>query len=475
MIQTQARHLQDPTDLLSEVLAQNAGGFVELRYHKKKTRAVAVEKGRVDTAQVTEHSGVGVRVLEDGTWGFASTDRLEASAIERAIQSARAAARASARARTERSDPLPQVALARGRFDSDGFDELSQKPIDATIELVLRIEAATRAQSAAIQSASCSYREVFEEKGIVTSDGAKAWTRLVRPDFSVTAIASKAGEIQRGYEASGATGGWECLFRSGAPEQLSERAARVAVDLLSAPYPDGGRMKVLLSPSLVGILTHEAVGHTVEADFVAAGSVAAGKLGTRVASEHVTLCDSGVSEYQLGAGGSLQVDDEGVLAGRTTIIRDGILTSYLHDRESAAHFGVHPTGNARAFEFDNEPLIRMRNTYIAPGTSTLEEMIAAIDDGYMLEGATNGQADSNGEFMFGTKAAYRIKNGKRGALNRGVNISGTAFDVLRSVDRVGRDFMWDMGSGHCGKGQLARVDAGGPWISCEVLLGGRHA
>jgi TldD protein len=90
----------------------------------------------------------------------------------------------------------------------------------------------------------------------------------------------------------------------------------------------------------------------------------------------------------------------------------------------------------------------------------------------LLDGALNGQADANGEFMFGVREAYPIRNGRRGALMRGVNISGSAFDVLRSVDRVGRDFRWDLGAGYCGKGQPAKVDAGGPWLRCDVLLGG---
>jgi TldD protein len=230
---------------------------------------------------------------------------------------------------------------------------------------------------------------------------------------------------------------------------------------------------VLLSPAIVGLLTHEAIGHTVEADFVSAGSCAANRLGTRVASELITLCDSGASEYHAGAGGTLEVDDEGVRTQRTVVIESGILRSYLHDRESAARFGVRPTGNARAFEFDNEPLIRMRNTYIAPGNSELEAMIEAIDDGYLFDGASNGQADANGEFMFGTRLCWRIENGKRKELLRGVNISGQAFEVLMSVDAVGREFRWDLGSGHCGKGQPAKVDAGGPWLSARVVVGGR--
>ena len=463
----------DPTDLLADVLAKKPGGFVELRFHKKRTRAVAVEKGRLDTAQITEHTGVGVRVLEDGTFGFASTDRAEPSAIAGAIDAARTAARASARARADRCAPLPATPLARGRFESEGVEEVLAQPVERTIEMVLRMEAQARGSSPSIQSASCAYVEIFEEKGIVTSDGAKAWTRLVRPEFRVSAVAQKDGQIQRGIETVGATGGWDCLFRRASPEAMADKAAARAVDLLSAGYPDGGRVRVLLSPALVGILTHEAVGHTVEADFVQAGSVAAGKLGQRVASERVTLSDSGASELAPGAGGTLAVDDEGVLAGKTTIIRQGILASYLHDRESAARFHVAPTGNARAWEYEHAPLIRMRNTYIEPGDASLAEMIASMDDGYLLEGATNGQADSNGEFMFGTREAYRIKNGVRGPLLRGVNISGQAFDVLRSVEQVGRDFRWDLGSGHCGKGQPAKVDAGGPWLLCTVVLGGR--
>jgi TldD protein len=462
----------DPTDLLSSALDSNAGGFVELRYHKKRTRVLAVEKGRVETAQITEHTGVGVRVLESGTWGFASTDRVDGASVRDTIESARRAARSSAAARSQRSEAPPRTELARGRFDSSGVDELSEKPLGETLDLVLRMEAQARGASSAIQTAASTYSEIFDEKGIVTSDGAKAWTRLVRPEFRVVAIAQRDGELQRGAESVGATGGWDCLFRNASPEALADKAAKRAVDLLSARYPEGGRVKVLLSPSLVGLLTHEAVGHTVEADFVMAGSCAAGKLGTRVASEHVTLCDSGRSEFHPGAGGTLAVDDEGVPTKNTVIIKDGVLVSYLHDRESAARFGVSPTGNARAWEYDNEPLIRMRNTYIAPGDATLEELIASIDDGYLLDGPLNGQADSNGEFMFGTREAYRIEKGKRGPLLRGVNISGQAFDVLRSVDRVGREFQWDLGSGHCGKGQPAKVDAGGPWLSCEVVLGG---
>lgn len=463
----------DPTDLLSEALATDGGPFVELRYHKKTTRSISVEKGRVDQAKVSEHTGVGVRVLEAGTWGFASTDKLEGPAVGRAISSARAAAKASAGMRAEKVSDLPKTELARGRFDEPGYGELLETPIEARLDHSLELEAAARASSSKVASASCSYSEVFEEKGIVTTDGAKAWTRLVRPEFRMVAVAQDSGEIQRGVRTVGSTGAWDCLFRRSSAEELAGEAAQMAVDLLGARFPEGGRRRVILSPSIVGLLTHEAIGHTVEADFVLAGSCAAGKVGERVASELVTLCDSGASEYHPGAGGTLSVDDEGVPTEKTVIIEDGILKGYLHDRESAARYGVAPTGNARAWEYGNEPLIRMRNTYIEPGKQSLEELIAGTEDGLILDGPRNGQADANGEFMFGTLQAWPVRAGKRGELMRGVNISGIAFDVLRTVDGVASEFEWDLGSGHCGKGQPAKVDAGGPWLSCEVLVGGR--
>ncbi len=193
-----------------------------------------------------------------------------------------------------------------------------------------------------------------------------------------------------------------------------------------------------------------------------------------VASELVTLVDSGPAVIGAHyAGGVVLVDDEGVPTGRTVVIENGILKSYLHDRESAAHFGVAPTGNARAWQYDDEPLIRMRNTYLEPGERSLDEIIASVDDGYLLKGAGNGQADANAEFMFGVQEAYEIKNGRIGRLLRGASISGDAFEVLSSVDMVSSDFEWAIGNGHCGKGQAAKVDGGGPHVRCEVVVGGR--
>lgn len=460
-------------DLLLDLIKETSG-FVELRYHRKIFRSIAAEKGKIERTTVRRRSGVGVRVLEGGTWGFASTGDPSPNAIRRAIADARQAALASASYRHHKLGSLPTSGLAQGIFSEPGVEEILNRSLEEKIHLTLEAEAHARKVSSRVSSASCTYNEIYEEKIITTTDGANASFQLVRPEFRIQAIAEQDGQLSSGSESIGVTGGWDCLFRV-TPAQMAEKASATAIDLLNASYPEGGRTTVILSPSIVGLLVHEAIGHTVEADFVLSGSVAAGKLGERVASELVTLCDSGHSEFHGGAGGSVPVDDEGILTQRTVIIDRGILKSYLHNRETAAHFGVEPTGNARAWEYADQPLIRMRNTYIEPGEQTLDQIIASTKEGFFLDGARNGQADATGEFMFGVERAYRIQDGCLKDLVRGVTITGNAFDVLQTVDAVSQDFVWDLGSGHCGKGQPAKVDAGGPYIRCRAILGGQQA
>jgi TldD protein len=448
------------------------GEWLELRYHDRRSRSILVEDGRLEAARSTHHAGVGVRALVDGAWGFASTSVLTKESLARAVEAARKAAQAAARVSTHKVEVPPAPKFARGEIKTAAREPLSSRTLDAKIALVSDTEKLVRTGGSAITSSSARYTELVDEKWIVTSDGARVHLFDTKPELRVSAVAAMEGELQNHVEAAGHTGGFGDLFSRKTAEEMAEKAVRTATDLLRAGYVEGGKKRVILAPDVVGLLVHEAIGHTVEADFVLAGSAAAGKIGKKVASELVTLCDSGESEYLAGAGGVVLVDDEGVPAERVTIIEDGILRSYLHNRETAAHFGVAPTGNARAFEYDNEPLVRMRNTYIAPGTSRLEDMIGDTDDGYLLVGAKNGQADANAEFMFVVGEVYPIKDGKLGPLHRGTTITGDAFEVLSSVDRVGDQFAWELGSGFCGKGQPAKVDAGGPHVRCMVTLAG---
>jgi len=460
-------------DRIRKVL-NGSNGWTEIRYHKKASNVLGILKGEVSEMSSKKYEGAAVRSLVEGVWGFASTSDLSEAGLQKAVKQAQDMAKELAVVKKQKIKIASTDRLARGDYIVDGFDELENRTWDEKFELVRNSEEKLRHASKLLESAAATYAEVFEEKIILTSDGADAHMKLVRPEFRLVAVAADGSKRTRGYESIGVTGGWNCLFRNRKLDELLASTSQQAVDLLKAPPSHGGRAKVILSPAMVGLLCHEAIGHTVEADFVLSGSVAADHLGKTVASSLVTLCDSGASEYVDGAGGTILVDDEGILTQRTEIIKDGKLVSFLHNRESAAHFGVAPTGNARAWEFSDEPLIRMRNTYIKPGNDKLEDMIAGIEDGYFVDGPEGGQADATGEFMFGASRVRRIKNGKLGEFVQNVTVSGQAFEVLKTVDAVSRDFKWDLGAGHCGKGQPAKVDAGGPYIRCELLLGGRQ-
>lgn len=460
-------------DLLERVL-KKTDCFTEIRHHNRELNSISVRKGELEESSSSIYGGVGIRVLIKGSWGFSSTNRLTENDIYKTFKEAKIAAEISSKNKKVKVKGLSETTMAVGEFEPEINDSLKNHSLDEKLSLVLKTEKLMRASSPLIQSAFCRYNEIIDEKYIVTSDGARCHILDMKPEFRLMAVAVREVDMTSAFKAIGVTGGWEDIFGKKKPEELAESTAKIAIDLLDAKYPIGERLTVILDPSLVGILSHEAIGHTVEADFVLAGSISQGKIGKKVASELITLIDSGHSQIKGHAGGELLVDDEGVPTKKTVIIKDGILMSYLHNRETSKIFDVEPTGNARAFEYSDEPLIRMRNTYIEPGNHELENMISEIKKGYLLKGPMSGQADANAEFMFGVQEAYEINNGKLGRLLKGATISGQAFDVLNSVDAVSKDFEWDLGSGYCGKKQYAKVDAGGPYLRCKLIIGGKQ-
>jgi TldD protein len=362
--------------------------------------------------------------------------------------------------------------MIRGTFStSANSDNLLDINIEQKVQVAKEAEKEARSNKA-VKTASCTYRDMLDHKVIINSDGADIEIHDSKPEFSVTAIARKASQSVTAHEGVGVTGGWDDLFKKNNHVEYARIASARAAKLLDARHVSGKKTTVILDPAMVGLLSHEAIGHTVEADFVLSGSVVKDKIGTKVASDLVTLVDSGRSEITTNAAGTIIVDDEGVVAGRTAIIEKGMLKSFLHNRESAMIFGAASTGNARAFQYSDEPLIRMRNTYIEPGVDKLNDMIRETKHGYIIKGARNGQADANGEFMFGAEEVHRIENGEVRELLRGASISGNAFEVLQSVDMVGNEFQYDIGTGYCGKYQPAKVDGGGPYIRCTAIIGG---
>jgi TldD protein len=247
-------------------------------------------------------------------------------------------------------------------------------------------------------------------------------------------------------------------------QHLRNKAAAVA--------PVAGVHDVIMDSELAGILAHEAIGHTTEADLVREGSVAGDNVGKQVASSLVSMVDFAHTHESETLPVPVYVDDEGVAGRDVWLIKDGILQSFMHNKDSAHHFDASLTGNARAYQFSDEPLIRMRNTAILPGAHQLNDMIASIEDGYYLMWPSNGQADSTSEFMFGVSLGYEVKQGKLGRAITDTTIAGVAFEMLKSVSMVSDQMTWGC-AGMCGKKQIIPVGMGGPALKCRIHVGGQ--
>lgn len=453
-------------EFIESLVEESPADYTEARFHRRDKTQIILRKGELEDITSETYSGVGIRVLHEGAWGFSSVNTTDRQTLRDVLKTATKMARALSQKKKEKIT-LQKATPVVGTFKADIKDPLPNHSLEEKIELCVETDRAVLSHEN-VRSSFTYYQELIDDKLIVTSDGANVHIYDSKPQFYVGAIAGSGENLVSYVDAYGTTAGWE-LLKIRPPESMVEKATSTAVNLLTAQYPEGGKATVILDPGLVGLLCHEAVGHTMEADFVLSGAVTRDKVGEKVASDKVTMVDSG----KIPAGGWIPVDDEGIECRDVTLIEEGVLKDFLHSRETASIMDVSPTGNARAWEYDTEPIIRMRNTYIEKGDWKEEEIIEDTRDGYYLKGAGAGEADVNAQFMFQVKEAYTIENGELGTLLRSVIMTGDAFDVLQSVDAVGSNFNFDMGFGSCGKNQPAKVDGGGPSIRCHVLVGGR--
>jgi TldD protein len=452
-------------DVLKKSLQKRPEGYVELRHHKRQTFNISAKDGKIDTLNSGAIEGACARVLINGSWGFASSTMLEEEKIDKMLKDAASLAKFS-KSKKKRVVKLASLKPHVDRYETSMKKDPRKAGKEDLVSLVIDVDKAVRDFSKTIVSDTVTFNIVDDNLAFISSEGSEIHQRIVRCFGSVTVVAREKGNIASAYESIGEQSGLEVLEKTPLMN-VGLTAAERASKLVSAKVAPAGYHHVILENRIVGLLAHEAVGHCSEADLVFGGSFLANKIGERVASEKVTLVDDGVFPNGFG---TMKYDDEGVPTQKTVIIEKGVCKSFLHSRETAQHFGVNPTGNARAWNFEFDPIIRMRNTYIEAGDYTLEELAEDIKEGFFLKGGLGGQADFNGEFMFGTQEAIRIKNGEFAESMRGVTISGNAFEVLKNVDAIGKDFI--MRVGLCGKEQINYVGMGGASLRTKVLMGG---
>ena len=254
----------------------------------------------------------------------------------------------------------------------------------------------------------------------------------------------------------------------GKVERLLKKA-----DLLTKAKPiTPGVYDVITDPSITGLIAHEAFGHGVEMDqFVKDRALAKEYVGKYVASPICNMRDGAAATLSAA---SFFFDDDGVLAGDTQIIKDGILVAGLSDLASAAQLGTVPTGNGRRESSRRKAYSRMTNTFFEPGSDKLEDMIASIDHGYMLFETNNGMEDpKNWAIQCVAQYGIEIVDGKlTDNYVSPVVMSGYVPDLLKSITMISDDFKV-IGSGSCGKGykEWVRVSDGGPALKAKVKLG----
>jgi len=338
--------------------------------------------------------------------------------------------------------------------------------------LLERAAAAAHAYDLRVAKVEASLAEEIREILVVTSDGTMVRDSQPLVRFGVRVIAERDGKRQEG---SSGGGGRTSIgyFEGKSPEWHAREAARQAITMLDAEEAPAGQMEVVLAPGDSGILLHEAVGHGLEADFNRkATSNYSGKIGEDVASSLCTVVDDATL---LQSRGTINVDDEGNEPRSSVLIEGGKLVGYMHDRLSARHFGVRPSGNGRRESFGCAPMPRMTNTILLAGPHHPEEILRSVKRGVYAKKFGGGQVDiANGDFVFSLTESYLVEDGKITAPLKGVNLIGNGPDVLRRVTMLGDDVEVSDGIWTCGKdGQSVPVGVGCPTIKIDsITVGG---
>ncbi len=461
--------------MLNDILKSKKALFADgvqtvLRGQENRARSVTFLQGNLVRNIRAESRGINARVCKNGVYGFSSMADYSSEAADAVL----AAATENALFLNNHAPKSMPMAKVYGQGVIPTGKEIVDFEQKRIIEACKQVDDYVAKTYPNLTSRTISYSEDSMDKVIYTSDAHDG--HVTNPRCYIYVIldsVTKDGVPIELFKAFGGYGSFEDHFSDTKWMQPGIDALyKQLMDKKEGVYAKAGYKTVVLGAELAGMLAHEAVGHTVEADLVLGGSIASRTLNQRVASDLVTMVD--FAHTALGGQAPLPVymDDEGTKAEDAVLIENGFLKGYMNNRETADHFAVVPQGNARAWAFSDEPLIRMRNTTVLPGKDKLEDIIASVDDGYYLISTGNGQADLTGEFMFGINMGYEIKNGKLGKAILDTTVTGIAFDMLKTVDMVSNNITWSS-SGFCGKKQRMPVGMGGPELRCKIMIGGR--
>jgi TldD protein len=447
--------------LLKRALARG-GDFAELYMEKKKGTSIICEARKIEKFLATEEYGFGLRVVMGERSSYAFTN--DPGALDELADTAASAVKAGCFDK--------DISLVRRPTLSVGLTKTDPSAVDSTkkIAMVKRAEETAWNMDKSVAQVRVMYGDGIKEVRIANSNGFLAEDRRDSIIFVVQGIVASGSLMETGYEPVGGTRGFE-LLEEIPPEAIAETAINRALRTIRARKAPGGLMPVVLSSEAGGTMIHEAIGHGLEADLAGEGlSVYSGKLGLQVASKAITVLDDGTLK---GLRGSMGYDDEGSPAERTVLVENGILRGFMTDLITARKLGLPLTGNGRRESYRNRPIPRMSNTMIQPGDLDPEEIIRRADSGIFVKKMGGGQVNTvTGDFVFNVSEGYLIEHGRVGEPIRGATLIGNGPKILGSIDLVGNDL--GFGIGTCGKdGQGVPVaDAQPTLLIPEITVGG---
>jgi len=452
---------------IQDALKSSRADYTEIRLEEKESTSVAFRGKNLETAQATIDVGGVVRCLvKDHGWGVATFNSLDdlSARVEQAYQCARVA----------HTDELIELApipvmeeFVTAHMEHD-FRDISLAAKKALAESYNNIM--LRASDKIVDT-FCNYGDGFNRVIFANSEGTYLEEERPMVVIACGAIARDGDNVQQSYESVSNQTGFEYVQGR---EELAEKAARRAVEMLSAETVVGGTYPVICNQTLAGVFIHEAFGHLSEADFVYENPRAREMmvLGRRFGQDILNVFDDGALAGQCG---THRFDDEGTPMRCNYLIKNGILVGRLHSRETARKMGEQPTGNARAINYRHAPIVRMTNTAIEQGTTSFEDMIKDVKLGIYACDAYGGQTELE-TFSFSSGYAYMIRDGKIAEMVKDVILAGNLFITLANIDAIGNDFKWINSGGGCGKGGQfpLPVSMGSPHIRIQnVVVGGR--
>ena len=457
-------------DMIRKVMAEAlhyGGDYCDLFFQNELSNSIRLQDNIVNSASTNVTLGVGIRVLNGNQTGYSFTEDISLASMKAAARTAAGIASGSAKA-------APQTFNAT-KLMNYYETEISYEDVGVKdkVDMLQAINDDVFKQDARVVKANVNFSDSENYILVVNSEGGIASDYQPMLRISVGCTAEEDGKRENNYFDYSVRDDINFLTEEKLKRLPREAVART-VKLFEAQTPPAGEMPVVLAAGSSGILLHEAIGHGMEADFNRQGiSVFSDMINKKVAEDFVTIVDNGTNPHVRG---SINVDDEGHPSEETQLVENGVLRSYIHDRISAKHYGVDPTGSGRRESFKHYPLPRMRNTYMKNGPHTFDEIIANVKYGIVAEQFTNGQVNIGpGDFTFYVKSGSLIEDGKITGLIKDVNIIGNGPEVLSRVTMVANDMKMAEGGWTCGKnGQSVPVSMGLPSVLVSsITVGGR--